>query len=89
MYENLRDVLRAVNGSPVFWAVFAIFIAVVSAVTGFWVGLIVAMLPVWQWGYLAGCEIYEKGIMCAECADRLDGPDDPRNDPESPYGLTA
>jgi hypothetical protein len=89
MYEELRGALRATNESPVFWAMLALGMIVIGAVSGFWVIAVIAALPAWQWGYRAGCEIYEKGIMCAECADRLDGPDDLRNDPDSPYGLTA
>lgn len=89
MYKELQGALRATNESPIFWALLALGMIVIGVVSGFWVVAVIAALPAWQWGYRAGCEIYEKGIMCAECADRLDVEEDPRNDPGSPYGLTA
>lgn len=78
MNENLRDALRTMNNSAVVWAIFTLALGVVGAVSGFWALLLVALLPAFQWGYVAACEIYESGIMCAECGDRLDVEEDPR-----------
>lgn len=79
MYERVRDALRAVNESPLFWAGLTLGMLVIGALSGAWLVVVIATLPAWQWGYRAGCEMYEKGIMCAECADRLDVEDDPRS----------
>ena len=78
MYETVRDTLRAMNESAVMWAIFTLAVAVVGAVSGFWALLLIALLAAFQWGYRAASEIYENGIMCAECGDRLDVEEDPR-----------
>lgn len=85
MDTKLRDLLKVLNDSPVFWAGVTSGFVVIAALTvsaalfSEWV-VIAGMLPVWQWGYTARAEVERSGILCDECGDRLDADEDPRTE---------
>ena len=87
MNEIMVKFREAVNHSEV-WACVTVALIVLSVFTNAAV-LIAAVVSAFQFGCRVVGESYESGIVCSECGDKLDYEDDPRNDPDSPYGLSA
>lgn len=59
------------------WAVLTLALAVAGAVSGYWVLVVVALFPAFQWGFAAAVALYERDLTCAECDERLFGDDNP------------
>lgn len=78
MWEYLKAALNAANDAPMLWAGMTLGFALIAAMSGFWAIMAFALVTAYQWGYALASRMYEKGIMCAECGDRLDVEEDPR-----------
>lgn len=65
------DKFREALDHAVFWAVVTVGLTLIAVFTNP-VVLVAAVIAGFQWGYRAASEVYENGIMCAECGDRLD-----------------
>lgn len=63
--------LRKLHRSAVAWAAVTAVLGVVGALWNPFL-MLAAVVTAWQWGALATAESYERGIICADCGDRLD-----------------
>lgn len=76
MYEYAKTAF-AVPRNAIMWAVLTLVLAVAAAVSGYWVLVVVALFPAFQWGFAAAVALYECEIRCAECDERMFGDDNP------------
>jgi zinc transporter ZupT len=76
MYEFVKTAFT-VPRNAITWAVLTLALAVAGAVSGYWVLVIVALFPAFQWGFAGAVTLYERGITCAECDERLVDGDNP------------
>ncbi len=73
MFEKIREKLDR----PAVWGLAAGVLIIAGTASGNTLVYLTAFITMWQWGYRAASEVYERGIICADCGDELDQEETP------------